>query len=163
MSFRKGVVESTQSTFFLQDRQIIARVCRLLGGNLVEAELPHASASLHNDNKVLCRFPSKFHKLLWIKPGSFVVVQHETSSKPNARVSHEIANVVYSDQMKLLKQQKLWPAEFDNSFCEDQKDSCIISSPKCDHDDHEEDFIPPNPNHSKDSRKKEELSDDDET
>lgn len=79
-----------------------------------------------NDETVhLAILPTKFHKLVWVKRGDYVIVQagqeekteDETDSKTDNNntspgeggVRHIISHILYKDQIKHLKSKGLWP------------------------------------------------------
>eukprot|EP01031_Cornospumella_fuschlensis_P000154 gene154-186_t len=75
--YRKGV-----ATQYLQGRgghasedsdinasDTFARITSNMGGNLFAAELP-------DGRKVQAKLPNKFHKMIWVRPGDIVVLDH---------------------------------------------------------------------------------------
>lgn len=108
-----------------KDNEKIARVVSTRGGN-------HFDICVANDDTVyLAILPTKFHKLVWVKRGDYVLVEvgeddeaaQETSgtSKNKAAnhddggIRHMISHILYKDQVKHLKVNGLWP-ESDPEF-----------------------------------------------
>jgi len=53
--------------------------------------------------------PTKFRKNVWIKRGDYVVVE---PIEEGDKVKAEIVQILYKDQIKYIKDQGQWPAEF---------------------------------------------------
>lgn len=104
----------------VSDDQFIVKVLQAKGNSLYEIETP-------DNNKYLVSMPSKFRKTVWVKPGSFVVIEE---IKEGNKVKGEITNVLMKHHIKLLKKNGDWPEQFetdkkvdiyddDNFNCED--------------------------------------------
>ena len=66
----------------------------------------------------LTLLPKKFHKLIWIKRGEYVIVLKEQDSKTETegcKVKSVIQHVLSREQIKHLQKENLWPMEFENS------------------------------------------------
>lgn len=82
--------------------QIIVKVVAGRGNNLHEVED-------HTGDSFLVSMPNKFRKNVWIKRGDFVVVN---PIEEGDRVKAEICSILYKEQIKYIKAEKLWPAGF---------------------------------------------------
>ena len=54
--------------------------------------------------------PTKFRKNVWIKRGDFVLV---SPIEEGDKVKAEIITILYKDQIKYIKNEKLWPEGFE--------------------------------------------------
>jgi probable RNA-binding protein EIF1AD len=66
----------------------------------------------------VCRLPTKFRKLIWIKRGDYLIVsqaqgEFSTASGERGAVRYAIVHVLYPDQVKHLRSVGKWPPEFD--------------------------------------------------
>ena len=57
----------------------------------------------------LVSMPTKFRKNVWIKRGDFVLV---SPIEEGDKVKAEIISILYKDQIKHIKNEKLWPEGF---------------------------------------------------
>jgi len=85
--------------------QIIVKVVAGRGNNLHEVED-------HTGETFLVSMPNKFRKNVWIKRGDFVVVN---PIEEGDKVKAEICTILYKEQIKYIKAEKLWPAGFEKS------------------------------------------------
>ncbi|XP_062510899.1 probable RNA-binding protein EIF1AD [Corticium candelabrum] len=92
-----------------EGEQRIAQVLNGRGNNLHEVQLT-------TGEKFLVSMPTKFRRNVWIKRGDYVVI--EPIAEGN-RVKGEIVHILYGKQIKYLKQEGLWPREFDGGKKED--------------------------------------------
>ncbi|CAG0912666.1 unnamed protein product [Notodromas monacha] len=58
----------------------------------------------------LASMPTKFRRNVWVKRGDFVVV---IPIEEGDKVKAEIARILYHDQIRYIRSQNEWPAEFD--------------------------------------------------
>ena len=92
----------------------------------------------------LTLLPKKFHKLIWVKRGEFVIVRKELDAKAEAeafKVKSVIQHVLSREQIKHLQKQNLWPIEFESS--QETKRSSYTAEdilPDIGHDDDDDDF-----------------------
>lgn len=96
--------------FDLQPGETINRVVSLRGSNVIEVE-DEGSA------RTLCLLPAKFNKILWIRKGSFVVVEEGERDKvleSGSKVTGIICQVLFEEQIRALKRSKAWPAAFED-------------------------------------------------
>lgn len=91
--------------------QRIAQVRATRGGNQFEICV--------EEKEQLALLPTKFHKLVWVKRGDYVIVDkgedilQELEGEYTGGVRFMIAHLLYKDQVKHLKNEGLWPVEFD--------------------------------------------------
>ncbi|KAK3751487.1 hypothetical protein QZH41_009192, partial [Actinostola sp. cb2023] len=96
---RKHVTKEVMDDYVVpDDNQEIVKVSGGRGNNLHEVE--NAEGKLF-----LVSMPSKFRKNVWIKRGDFVIVE---PIEEGNKVCAEIIYILYSKQVKYLKQEKLW-------------------------------------------------------
>lgn len=143
------------------EAQSVGRAITLRGGNLVDVELADGSG-------VLCEIPSRFSKTIWIKRGDYLIVEIYGEVKTQAgtkesKIKATIVHVLQLDDIKQLKKDGDWPAEFEvqtNAKASHSNDAAGSLTgnpnrrPNFDSDDDEADSdedsddmdLPPNPN-----------------
>ncbi|KAJ1565280.1 hypothetical protein HK096_003655 [Nowakowskiella sp. JEL0078] len=120
----------------LTNTQKIARVVLAKGGFLYDIELPKESILI--PNVCLVSLPARFRNVLWIKRGSFVIVEKlDTGTK----VWGDIVEVLLPNQIKTLKANNIWPGDFDDTKQEEHENQTNISDDGVSDDE----FV--NPNH----------------
>jgi len=62
-------------------------------------------------NAFLVSMPTKFRKNVWIKRGDYLYISPISEGD---KVKGEITTVLYKDQIKFIKKEGAWPAQFDN-------------------------------------------------
>lgn len=82
--------------------QFIVRIFGPRGNNLHEVERVDGT-------RFLCSMPTKFRKNVWIKRGGFVIVE---PIEEGDKVKAEIVHILFSEQIRHLQKQGLWPKEF---------------------------------------------------
>ncbi|KAF2789566.1 nucleic acid-binding protein [Melanomma pulvis-pyrius CBS 109.77] len=87
----------------LSDGQTIARIVSAAGNNLYYAELPGGKA-------VLVELEPKFRSTIWIKRGSYVLLDAKTLADRENKLDGEIVNVVRDE--KQWRKMNYWPKEF---------------------------------------------------
>jgi len=87
----------------LPEGQQIARVIKATGNNLYSVDLPSKSS-------ILVELPSRFRSTIWLKRGSYVVVDMQALGSRENKLSGEIANVVRDE--KAWRKASYWPKEF---------------------------------------------------
>jgi len=103
---RKHVTREVEQDFNLPEgSQIIVKVVAGRGNNLHEVED-------HTGDNFLVSMPNKFRKNVWIKRGDFVVVN---PIEEGDKVKAEICTILYKEQIKYIKAEKLWPAGFEKA------------------------------------------------
>ncbi|KAI7749306.1 hypothetical protein M8C21_023641 [Ambrosia artemisiifolia] len=95
-------------TLTLQPGQSIMQVVSLRGSNLIEVIDAKGE-------KALAIFPAKFQKSMWIKRGSFVVVDdsgREEAVESGRKVACVVLQVLFHEQVRVLQKSPEWPAIF---------------------------------------------------
>ncbi|CAN1840585.1 Probable RNA-binding protein EIF1AD [Linum perenne] len=88
----------------LEDGQSIMQVLSLRGSNLIEVLDP-------NGEKSLALFPAKFQKSMWIKNGSFVVVDRsgkEKAIESGSKVTCIVSQVLFHEHVRTLQKSPTW-------------------------------------------------------
>lgn len=107
---RKHVVKEVLDDYVLPEGdQEIVKVLAGRGNNLHEIETA-------TGEKYLVSMPTKFRKNVWIKRGDFVIVE---PIEEGDKVKAEIHTILYKDQIKYIKEEGLWPKQF-----EEKEKSC---------------------------------------
>lgn len=75
----------------LSKQQHIARVVKATGNNLYSVELPSKTS-------LLVELPAKFRSTIWIKRGSYVLVDLESLEYRDNKLDGEIINVVRDER-----------------------------------------------------------------
>lgn len=83
----------------LSEGQSIARVTKAAGNNLYNADLP-------SGRSILVELPSRFRSTIWIKRGSYVVVDTKALADRDNKLAGEIINVVRDERE--WKKQSYW-------------------------------------------------------
>lgn len=126
---RKHVTKEVLDEFRLPvNSEKIVQVLAGRGNNLHEVYDPsvqnaESTGSIipANTRKYLVSMPVKFRKNVWIKRGDYVVVEPIAEGD---KVKAEIVQILYKEQIKYIKDQGQWPAEFfDDAEREDSKDA----------------------------------------
>jgi len=103
---KKHVTEGYTSELVLPlESQSIVRVFDLRGGNVCEVEYP-------NGDKILALIPAKFKNVLWIRKGSFAIVDMEAEQLYAGKVRTTIVHLLSPDHIKDLKKLDKWPSAF---------------------------------------------------
>ncbi|GJP60794.1 hypothetical protein CLOP_g18018 [Closterium sp. NIES-67] len=94
----------------------ILRVVAPRGSNLIELEDGRGTS-------MLCMLPAKFHRMLWLKRGSFVVADvsaAEEVDKAGGRVRGSITAVIFDHHIKELIASNQWPEAFAEATAKDR-------------------------------------------
>ncbi|XP_008234164.1 PREDICTED: probable RNA-binding protein EIF1AD [Prunus mume] len=113
----KRAVEEDSLT--LKDGHSIMQVLSLRGSNLIEIMDGQGEKSL-------ALFPAKFQKSMWIKRGSFVVVDASGKEKvleSGSKVGCIVSQVLFYEQVRVLKKSPEWPEIFKSTV----SDGCHAS------------------------------------
>ncbi|KAF0338878.1 nucleic acid-binding protein [Gigaspora margarita] len=94
------------------ETQKIARVLGSRGKNLHEVQYYEGTVTL-------CSLPPKFRSLIWVKRGSYVIIEPLESDKVK-KIGGEIVHVLFPEHVKHLKSKGIWPKEFENQEVPDQ-------------------------------------------
>ena len=150
------VRKNIQNTLFdeapeITDSQSIVRIVATRGTNQIEVEYPGTR------ERILVILPTKFNKLLWVKKGDFVIISTDLSEQNKGKIKGFVDHILVAQQVKELKKQGKWPAEFDNNNTTTEDKQQVL-----DIDDEEEDeMFQGNPNRVAFSDSEEEESDED--
>ncbi|KAF1948868.1 nucleic acid-binding protein [Byssothecium circinans] len=87
----------------LPESHTIARITKAAGSNLYNAEQP-------NGKPLLVELEPKFRSTIWIKRGSYVVVDTAALADRENKLDGEIVNVVRDE--KAWRKMGYWPKEF---------------------------------------------------
>jgi len=102
---RKHVTREVEQEFSLpEENQTIVKVVAGRGNNLHEVQD-------HTGQNFLVSMPNKFRKNVWIKRGDYVVVN---PIEEGDKVKAEIHTILYKEQIKYIKAEKLWPIGFES-------------------------------------------------
>lgn len=152
-----------------KENEQIAKVIGLKGANMCEIEYANKSTSI-------CVIPTKFRKLIWIKKGEINLQPHlfliskiysqkgqflivRVPQTTDLRAQSMVEAVLSKDQIVHLKENNLWPAEFEDLSSlesEDYKSPSLQprkenfgenDREESDEEDSEEDDFMSNPNH----------------
>lgn len=94
----------------------IAQVKQAAGNNLYQLQLPSGEV-------LLAELPARFRSTIWIKRGSFVLVDTSALADRSNKIGGEIVNVVRDERS--WRKQSYWPAEFAkkaSTYGEDSED-----------------------------------------
>ncbi|BDD56612.1 hypothetical protein MAP00_002044 [Monascus purpureus] len=104
---RRKVLATAEETLTPPDdlsaSQQIARVIKATGNNIYAVELP-------SKESMLVELPARFRSTIWIKRGSFVLVDTNAMQDRENKLRGEIVNVVRDE--KRWRKEKYWPKEF---------------------------------------------------
>ncbi|RIA98976.1 hypothetical protein C1645_731185 [Glomus cerebriforme] len=88
------------------ERQKIAKVLNGRGKNLFEIQFS-------DGNITLCTLPPKFRNLIWVKRGSYVIINPISETERANKIGGEIEHVLFPEHVKHLKSEGIWPQEFE--------------------------------------------------
>ncbi|KAL8210792.1 hypothetical protein R6Q57_005229 [Mikania cordata] len=111
-------------TLILQPGQSIMQVVSLRGSNLIEVLDAKGE-------KALAIFPAKFQKSMWIKRGSFVVVDdggREEAIESGRKVACVVLQVLFHEQVRVLRKSPEWPEIF-KSVTDDGRSGNSLRNP----------------------------------
>lgn len=114
-NLKKRAVESSGDKLSIQDGQSIMQVVSLRGSNLIEVMDAQGEKSL-------ALFPAKFQKSMWIKRGSFVVVDisgKEKALESGSKVACIVSQVLFYEQVRSLQKSPEWPEVFKSTNLDD--------------------------------------------
>ncbi|XP_050355778.1 probable RNA-binding protein EIF1AD [Nymphalis io] len=90
--------------------QSIVKVLKSRGNNLHEVTTP-------SGEEFLVSMPTKFRKNIWVKRGSYILVEPITEGD---KVKAEIVKIMKKDSIKYYKENNLWPKAFDDNRKQDE-------------------------------------------
>eukprot|EP00252_Welwitschia_mirabilis_P010686 TRINITY_DN24121_c0_g1_i1.p1 TRINITY_DN24121_c0_g1~~TRINITY_DN24121_c0_g1_i1.p1 ORF type:complete len:179 (-),score=49.33 TRINITY_DN24121_c0_g1_i1:183-719(-) len=103
--------EALEPFFEIQDGQTVMQVVSLRGSNIIEVIDSKGF-------KTLALLPAKFHKSIWIKRGSYVLVEEgdrEKALESGNKVTCMILQVLFNDHVRMLQKASCWPEGFHDS------------------------------------------------
>ncbi|OJD20383.1 hypothetical protein ACJ73_08281 [Blastomyces percursus] len=100
----------------LTDSQKIAKVIRATGNNIYSVELP-------SKESILVELAAKFRSTIWVKRGSYVLVDMDALEERGNKLSGEIINIVRDE--KAWRKASYWPKEFAKASREEDDDDSI--------------------------------------
>ncbi|KAM7494699.1 hypothetical protein LguiB_029308 [Lonicera macranthoides] len=116
---RKNLKRAAESeSFTLQKGQSVMQVVSLRGSNLIEVMDTKGETSL-------ALFPAKFKKSMWMKQGSFVVVDEsgrEEAVEAGRKVGCIVSQVLFHEQLRLLQKSSDWPEIFNSKSLNSSKE-----------------------------------------
>ncbi|KAF2482927.1 hypothetical protein BDY17DRAFT_250400 [Neohortaea acidophila] len=93
----------------LSSNQAIARVKQAAGNNLYRVELPGVGEKAE-PRELLAELPARFRSTIWIKRGSYVLVDTASLADRDNKLNGEIVNVVRDE--KAWRKMGYWPKDF---------------------------------------------------
>jgi probable RNA-binding protein EIF1AD len=116
----------------LTSTQVIARIIKAAGNNLYNAQLA-------NNSQILVELEPKFRSTIWIKRGSYVLVDSEGLAERENKLDGVIVNVVRDE--RAWRKMGFWPAEFVKKSSYDQgsddEESTVGKMPPADDEEEE--------------------------
>ncbi|KAI4714218.1 hypothetical protein J4E89_001668 [Alternaria sp. Ai002NY15] len=131
---KRNVLATIDSTITPPDalapNHAIARITKAEGKNIYAAELPDGKS-------VLAELEARFRSTVWIKRGSYVVVDTSALADRENKLDGEIVNVVRDE--KAWRKMSYWPKEFvkKSTYVQDSDDeeSTVGKMPPSDSDE----------------------------
>ncbi|PYH44560.1 putative eukaryotic translation initiation factor eIF1a-like protein [Aspergillus saccharolyticus JOP 1030-1] len=104
---RRKVLATAEETMTppdeLAEGQLITRVIKATGNNIYLVETPFKESAL-------VELPSRFRSTIWIKRGSYVVIDTNALEGRDNKLKGEIVNIVRDE--KAWRKASFWPKEF---------------------------------------------------
>ncbi|KAF8938542.1 putative RNA-binding protein eif1ad [Haplosporangium gracile] len=85
----------------LEEGQRFARVLGTRGKNVHEVQFS-------DNQELLVNLPPKFRSLVWVKRGSYVIIE-PAEEEDKTKVGGDIVAILFPDHIKTYKQQGIWP------------------------------------------------------
>ncbi|KAI9370603.1 hypothetical protein BJX61DRAFT_85711 [Aspergillus egyptiacus] len=130
---RRKVLATAEETMFPPDElapgQEIARVIKATGNNIYAVEFTSKETAL-------VELPARFRSTIWMKRGSFVVVDTNALEGRDNKLRGEIVNIVRDE--KAWRKMPFWPKEFVRQpvlVPDDEDDSNVGKMPSSDESD----------------------------
>ena len=114
--YRKNVTQDVLYNFpEPTENQCIGQILRSLGSNLLAIQYINTDKNCMEEG--IARLPTKFRKLVWVKRGDYIIASVadgdiETSAGVEGKVKYTVEHILYTDQIKHLQKQNLWPQQF---------------------------------------------------
>ncbi|GAB2210607.1 hypothetical protein Droror1_Dr00015876 [Drosera rotundifolia] len=130
-----------EESIALQEGQSIMQVVELRGSNVIEV----VDAT---GEKLLALFPAKFQKSMWIKRGSFVVVDasgRTEAVESSRKVACVVLRVLFYEQVRILQKHGDWPEIFRSASIESSNKDLPKTAPQLEDEasSSEDDGLPP--------------------
>ncbi|RMJ28760.1 factor eIF1A-like protein [Aspergillus sp. HF37] len=130
---RRKVLATAEETLTppdqLSEGQRIARVIKATGNNVYQVELP-------SKESVLVELPARFRSTIWMRRGSYVLIDTTAIQDRDNKLAGEIVNIVRDE--KEWRKAPYWPKEFGKQSIipsdEDEEDSVVGKMPSSDSD-----------------------------
>ncbi|XP_010999652.1 PREDICTED: probable RNA-binding protein EIF1AD [Populus euphratica] len=138
----KRAAVAEEHNLSLEDGQSIMQVVSLRGSNLIEVMDARGGKSL-------ALFPAKFQKSMWIKKGSFVVVDEsgkEKALESGSKVACIVSQVLFYEHVRVLQRSPEWPEIFKSTAPDDSSGSLNITNGQLEENELEssdDDGLPP--------------------
>ncbi|CRG83971.1 hypothetical protein PISL3812_01324 [Talaromyces islandicus] len=132
---KRKVLATAEETLFppptLPAEHQIARVIKAAGNNLYSVEFPSKEV-------VLVELPARFRSTIWMRRGSYVVVDTKALDDRDNKLHGEIINVVGDE--KAWRKAAFWPKEFvkqsyGGTSDSEEEDSRVGKMPSSDEDE----------------------------
>eukprot|EP00750_Incisomonas_marina_P016725 INCI19308.1.p1 GENE.INCI19308.1~~INCI19308.1.p1 ORF type:complete len:223 (-),score=64.23 INCI19308.1:770-1438(-) len=134
--YRKNVAQELDEFPELEEDDLFARVLGSRGGNLFDVESQDGVTAL-------CRLPTRFRKMVWIKRGSYILVVQAAddvevvNGKGKAKVLFAAKAILMDHQIKHFKRLGLWPEYFMTSDEIEESEQAIADA-----EDEEQEEVP---------------------
>lgn len=138
----KRAAVAEEHNLSLEGGQSIMQVVSLRGSNLIEVMDARGGKSL-------ALFPAKFQKSMWIKRGSFVVVDEsgkEKALESGSKVACIVSQVLFYEHVRVLQRSPEWPEIFKSTALDDSSGSLNITNGQLEENELEssdDDGLPP--------------------
>ncbi|KAJ5246216.1 hypothetical protein N7468_001199 [Penicillium chermesinum] len=104
---RRRVLATAQETLTPPDEllntHMIVRAIKATGNNIYLIETP-------SKDQMLVELPARFRSTIWIKRGSYLVIDTKDSEERDNKIGGEIINIVRDE--KAWRKAPFWPKEF---------------------------------------------------
>ncbi|KAL4956068.1 hypothetical protein BDW69DRAFT_100138 [Aspergillus filifer] len=130
---RRKVLATAEETMFPPDElspgHEMARVIKATGNNIYSVQFPPKKTAL-------VELPARFRSTIWMKRGSFVVVDTNALDTRDNKLEGEIVNIVRDE--KAWRKMPYWPKEFVKqpvAVSDDEDESNVGKMPSSDESD----------------------------
>ncbi|KAI8911731.1 hypothetical protein EDD86DRAFT_203120 [Gorgonomyces haynaldii] len=97
---KKKVLQTLTATFSEPtENQSIVQIKETRGGGLYLT-----------DNDLLVKLPTKFHKVIWVKRKTYVII--ELYKEKTTKVDGDIVSALFPDDIKYLRSKNMWPDKY---------------------------------------------------
>ncbi|KAL5711468.1 hypothetical protein ACHQM5_021920 [Ranunculus cassubicifolius] len=138
-------IAAEQKEIFVQEGQSIMQVVSLRGSNVIEVMDARGEKSL-------ARFPATMQRTMWIKRGSFVIINEsgrDEAAAAGSKVTCEVSQVLFHEQVRVLQKSPEWPEIFKTATSDNAHPQKVVSentekiSSTFNEDEEEDDDLPP--------------------